>query len=417
MTKPKHWIETGGAQSQAYVLPEPWIEGGGAQGQAYVLPQEQTYVLPESWNPAVREAQGQAYADHTLDSGNTGSIDTGSTVLPAPRSAVSGGSSGGGVTIEMPSYKPIPSPNLPRALDAETIARLSEEAKTYAQLAFAPGYTELDQNLVNAARRATEEEAAIKPIYWQNMRDATQMGATAAVRALQGANQLGRLRGGQAGEMYGNMTQAGMDQAYSLENQLGERVNDIYQNRTEVEEDIDRARVGMKKEEGLTEAVQRAQLMRSELEREISLVQMEFENRLASSADARDWQNVNLAYAQFKQNAEQAMWERDITERQLSAELQAQQFSNQITLANLSKADALTPYEADQSALAWARLAADNKYRQAEIDAMGNKEPKTALDYYLYDIALNEAKAEHSRIHGGNFSTGQLGWQGLTEDV
>jgi len=82
MTKPKHWIETGGAQSQAYVLPEPWIEGGGAQGQAYVLPQSQTYVLP-----AVREAQGQAYADHTLDSGNTGSIDTGSTVLPAPRSA------------------------------------------------------------------------------------------------------------------------------------------------------------------------------------------------------------------------------------------------------------------------------------------------------------------------------------------
>lgn len=315
----------------------------------------------------------------------------------------SGDTSSGGVSIApyQPTYAPIPTPEFPNQLDAETIARLSEDAKNYAALSFAAGYQQLDQNLIDAARRATEEEAAVKPMYWQNMRDAIGMGATAAVRALQGANTLGRLRGGNPGELYSNAQMEGFNQASELENQLGDRVATIYRNRSEAEEDIANLRASYKKEQGLTEAVQRATMMREELERQIRVIQQKFENRLASSADARDWENVQLAYNQFKFNAEQAMWERSMTEKQLSAELQAQAASNQIALARLNSSSAITPLQQhdmdmDKAYLKIAldKAAAEIAANNAALDAANN----TKHDY-VSELAQLEAKKEIDRIN------------------
>jgi hypothetical protein len=311
----------------------------------------------------------------------------------------------GGHEYALPSYAPIPTPEFPGELDAETIARLGEEAKNYANLAFAPGFEQLDQNLVNAERRAIEEEEAVKPVYWQSMRDAIGMGATAAVRALQGANQLGRLRGGQPGELYAGLEQSGLDQASGLEYQLGERVSDIYQNKTEVEEDIDRARVGMKKEQGLTEAVQKAQLMREELEREIGLIQMTFENRLASSADARDWQNANVAYMQFKQNAEQALWERGITERQLAAELQSQKLSNQLTLSKLNSSEAISPYDRERLDIEWAKLGLQNQDQEDDYKAL--------LENMMYEDMYKDYQIDRSKLSSNPLRSWQLGTLGI----
>ena len=322
------------------------------------------------------------------------------------------GSSYGG--LDVPAA--IAPPTFRTTLDADTIARLSEEAKNYASLAFTGAFSQLDQNLLDAAKIATDSENAVKPVYWQSMRDATAMGTQAAVQAMQGANTLGRLRGGQPGEIYGDIKQTAQNQVGGLQGQLGSKVDDIYRDKADSEKQIGVLRAGYEKEKGLTQQVQRATLMKEQLAQEISMTQMKFENALASSADQRNWQSVNLAYQSFQQQASAAAWQQNMTERQFSAQLDATKLQNQLTAKSLSSSAGMNPMDQANYDRIYANIDETKRMNDATIAGMGVTSPMDELSDIQATQAIDDWwKQKGVEANSGGVISSEYSWDPITQ--
>ena len=262
---------------------------------------------------------------------------SGGGVYNQPISNHNGSSSSGGFNYQnYYNYAPIPAPNLDVELTPEELLALAAEAQAYGDLAFNAAFQSADEEMIANTKQAEELIDELNPNYWEAMRDTTANASNLIGKFLQNTNQLGRLRSGQTIEGAEDIYAAGASGRNQLESELQGKIYDVGEREKEVEQEILRFKTGLEKEKGLSIALKKESLKREQIDREVNIRQQTFQNRLASASSTREWEQLNMAYNEFKFNTEQLLWERGITEQKLASELQAQQLQNQLVARSLS---------------------------------------------------------------------------------
>jgi len=223
-----------------------------------------------------------------------------------------GGAGGGQFPLE--SFPK--TPDITAGLSSADIARLESEAGMLSELGFSGAFRQLGQNLIESKRIATEEREEAVPIYEKSMRDVAATVANAIGNWAQKLNQLGMLRSGSYGRGISRLETAGVAERGGLQQALNERLEDISTREADYERDVLDLRAGLEKEKGLQQSTTFERLKREELVYQRDTRQMQFQNEVQR--------------ATFVNTMNQMIWQRDMAERQLKAQQEAQMLENQM---------------------------------------------------------------------------------------
>lgn len=246
-------------------------------------------------------------------------VVTPTNITPTQTVSRTGSSSGGGYSLASAPE----APDLMAGLSAEDIARIEKEASMLTDLEFEGAFRQLGQNLVESKRVAEEEKEGTIPVYEKSMRDTAATVANAIGSWAQRLNQLGMLRSGAYGRGVGRLEAAGVEQKGGLQQALAERLDDISTRAADYERDVLDLRAGLEKEKGLRQATRFETLKREELVFQRDTRQMTFQNEMQR--------------ANFTNTMNQMIWQRQMSERQLNAQLEAQNIENQMLQARISQ--------------------------------------------------------------------------------
>ena len=234
-------------------------------------------------------------------------------VTPQPIGGITGGVAGGG---QFPLESFPKTPDITAGLSSADIARLESEAGMLSELGFSGAFRQLGQNLIESKRIATEEREEAVPIYEKSMRDVAATVANAIGNWAQKLNQLGMLRSGSYGRGISRLETAGVAERGGLQQALNERLEDISTREADYERDVLDLRAGLEKEKGLQQSTTFERLKREELVYQRDTRQMQFQNEVQR--------------ATFVNTMNQMIWQRDMAERQLKAQQEAQMLENQM---------------------------------------------------------------------------------------
>jgi len=240
---------------------------------------------------------------------------------------VNGGSSGSG--YDPVSYSHISLPNLNVSLSSQQIADLLSQAQQYGELGYSPALSQIDENLILSDQNMNKNIEETKPSYWTAMNDVTQSAANAVSRFLQNTNAMGRA-GGQIQSGTADIEGAGVEGVSGLEAELNKRIASARLSNQEYKDAQGRLKVGIEKEKGLAVALKNLDLQENALNTERMTAQQDFQNALASSQDAQQWEQINLAIEQFNTNTSVMLEELGIKKQQATAELESTQLENEL---------------------------------------------------------------------------------------
>ena len=292
------FVGGGTAKTTPYV---PFVGGGTAKYTPY--PSVLTAALPMT---ATKPATGGTITDVI-----TGQI----TQPPQVTKQVTGGGQ-----FALMGYPEMP--DLAAGLSPGDISRLESESGMLAELEFAPAFRQLGQNLIESKRIATEEREEAVPVYEKSMRDVAATVANAIGGWAQKLNQLGMLRSGSYGRGISRLETAGIAEKGGLQKALNERLENISTREADYERDVLDLRAGLEKEKGLRQSTTFERLKREELVYQRDTRQMTFQNEVQR--------------ATFVNTMNQMIWQRDMSEKQLNAQLEAQSLENQMLQARIS---------------------------------------------------------------------------------
>jgi len=154
------------------------------------------------------------------------------------------------------------------------------------------------------------------PVYEKSMRDVAATVANAIGGWAQKLNQLGMLRSGSYGRGISRLETAGIAERGGLQKALNERLENISTRSADYERDVLDLRAGLEKEKGLNQATTFERLKREELIYQRDTRQMAFQNEVQR--------------ATFVNTMNQMIWQREMSEKQLAATLEAQSLENQM---------------------------------------------------------------------------------------
>jgi hypothetical protein len=248
------------------------------------------------------------------------------TIYSNQEPAISLVSEGGGYSS---NYTPISIPNLNIKLTSQQIAELLKQAEMYGELGYSPALSQIDENITLSEQAMNKNIEGTRPDYWTAMQDVTQSAANAVSRFLQNTNAIGRT-GGLVSSGVGDIEGAGVEGVTGLEKELNKRIASSRLSHQEYTDAQDRLKVGIQKEKGLSVALKNIELQENALDTARWTAQQNFQNALASSQDAQQWEQINLAIQQFETNTQVMMEELGIKKQQASAELQSTQLENEL---------------------------------------------------------------------------------------